>query len=96
MSGVGKGDDYRPLDMKKWSENYDRAFNNKDDSMKAEGRHSPLIWAKMAGVKIMDADGWRSDKKSLRAYITKDEFKKRLSQSTVSINDFEVYKEFFK
>lgn len=29
MNGAGKGDTYRPVDQKKWSENWDRIFKKK-------------------------------------------------------------------
>lgn len=29
MSGAGKGDDYRPVDMNRWSTNYDRIFGKR-------------------------------------------------------------------
>lgn len=31
---AGKGDTYRKVDMKKWSENYDRIFGKKDTNKK--------------------------------------------------------------
>lgn len=34
----GKGDAYRPVDKKKWSENYDRIFKRKRAKRRARGR----------------------------------------------------------
>lgn len=37
MNGqAGKGDTYRPVDPKKWSENYDRIFGKKKDKQSNE------------------------------------------------------------
>jgi predicted SnoaL-like aldol condensation-catalyzing enzyme len=32
--GAGKGDTYRPVDQKKWSENWDAIFGNKPKNKK--------------------------------------------------------------
>ena len=32
--GAGKGDTYRPVDQKKWSENWDAIFGNKPKTKK--------------------------------------------------------------
>lgn len=35
-NGAGKGDSYRPVDYKKYSENYDRIFGKKKEQINAE------------------------------------------------------------
>jgi hypothetical protein len=30
MAGAGKGDDYRPVNQRKWDENYERIFGKKE------------------------------------------------------------------
>jgi hypothetical protein len=47
---AGKGDKPRPVDYKKYSDNYDKIFRNKK---------SIKDWAEFFGDKILDYDGFR-------------------------------------
>lgn len=41
-------------------------------------------WSDLLGITIIDADGWRHDKKSMYDLITREDYMFRMSMSTIS------------
>lgn len=45
-------------------------------------KHKPKTWEKIYDLVIYDPDGWRTDKKSMKAPICEDEWYNRMVMST--------------
>ena len=46
-------------------------------------KHKPSTWSRLTGIRIIDADGWRIDGKSINAPIDAAEWEQRMCMSTV-------------
>ena len=68
----GKGDKYRPVDPKKWDENYDRAFKK---------RKTVADWQKHFGDVIKSYDGFREYNQD--DLLTEDEYEKGIVHCTL-------------
>ncbi len=73
-SSNGKGDKYRPVDLKKFEENYDLAFRK---------RKTVAEWAEHFGDKIKSYDGFREYNHD--DLLTEVEYKKGLPHCTMYV-----------
>tara|TARA_R100000951_G_scaffold111396_2_gene110393 strand:+ start:45682 stop:45945 length:264 start_codon:yes stop_codon:yes gene_type:complete len=75
---AGKGDKARNNDSQQFRDNYDRIFGEKK---------TPAEWQEETEITVYDPDGWRRNcllgQKSFDVPITKKEFLRRCSESTV-------------
>lgn len=68
---AGKGDKYRPINLKKFEENYDLAFRK---------RKTILEWQKHFGDRIKSYDGFREYNQD--DLLTEEEYKRGLARCT--------------
>jgi hypothetical protein len=63
------------------------SVNGRDNWENIFGKKTGLEWAKINNVRIIDPDGWReNDGVDLDTPITKSDYNKRISLSTVMMN----------
>lgn len=75
MSNAGKGDKYRPVNLKKFEENYDFVFRK---------RKTVAEWAAHFGDKIKSYDGFREY--NYDDLLTKEEYQNGLINCTMYIS----------